>query len=264
MRPPRDRASSVLDERVAYLITDILSDEWARLPSFGEESALYIGRPAAAKTGTTTDWRDNWTVGYTPDLVAGVWVGNADNAPMVPRLGDHGRGADLARLYDLGAQGASAAGLSSARGAGRGRGLRAVGPAAHAQLPAPAPRVVYRGHGAGARRATSTSGSASTRRPACWPPSARRPSACASASMPSIRPRRRPGRSGRASPQPPPAPEARARRGASETSERRRWLRSRSSAPFRRDRYRLSTALPREDQRIMIKARPGGQALLPG
>ncbi len=72
----------VLDERVAYLITDILSDNLARVPSFGEGSALRLSRPAAAKTGTTSDWRDNWTVGYTPDLVVGVWAGNADNTPM--------------------------------------------------------------------------------------------------------------------------------------------------------------------------------------
>ncbi|MDY6875232.1 MAG: PBP1A family penicillin-binding protein [Chloroflexota bacterium] len=72
----------VMDERVAYLITDILSDNLARAPTFGEGSALRLSRPAAAKTGTTTDWRDNWTVGYTPDLVTGVWVGNADNEPM--------------------------------------------------------------------------------------------------------------------------------------------------------------------------------------
>ncbi len=72
----------VLDERVAYLISDILSDNTARVPSFGEESVLKLTRPAAAKTGTTTDFRDNWTVGYTPDLVAGVWAGNADNEPM--------------------------------------------------------------------------------------------------------------------------------------------------------------------------------------
>jgi len=71
-----------LDERVAYLITDILSDNLARTPSFGEGSALRLSRPAAAKTGTTSDWRDNWTVGYTPDLVVGVWAGNADNSPM--------------------------------------------------------------------------------------------------------------------------------------------------------------------------------------
>ncbi len=72
----------VLDERVAYLISDILSDDMARLPSFGEGSALELTRPAAVKTGTTYDFHDNWTVGYTPDLVIGVWAGNADNEAM--------------------------------------------------------------------------------------------------------------------------------------------------------------------------------------
>jgi len=72
----------VLDERVAYLITDILSDDIARISGFGEGSVLKLSRPAAAKTGTTTDWRDNWTIGYTPELVVGVWAGNADNEPM--------------------------------------------------------------------------------------------------------------------------------------------------------------------------------------
>jgi len=72
----------VLSPQVAYLITDILSDNSARMLTFGEYSPLRLSRPAAVKTGTTTDFRDNWTVGYTPDLVAGVWVGNADNQPM--------------------------------------------------------------------------------------------------------------------------------------------------------------------------------------
>ena len=54
----------------------------ARASTFGEGSPLQLSRPAAAKTGTTTDWRDNWTVGYTPELVVGVWAGNADNQPM--------------------------------------------------------------------------------------------------------------------------------------------------------------------------------------
>ncbi len=79
----RSASPRVLDERVAFWITDVLSDENARLPAFGEGSALSLSRPAAAKTGTTTDWRDNWTIGYTPDLAVGVWVGNADNSPMV-------------------------------------------------------------------------------------------------------------------------------------------------------------------------------------
>ena len=79
-----------MDESIAYLITDILSDNEARLGTFGEFSLLNIGRPAAVKTGTTTDFRDNWTVGYTPELVAGVWVGNADNSPMLNITGVDG------------------------------------------------------------------------------------------------------------------------------------------------------------------------------
>jgi hypothetical protein len=67
---------------VAWLISDILSDDDARLPGFGAGSPLALSRPAAAKTGTTGDWRDNWTVGYTPDFVTGVWVGNNDNSSM--------------------------------------------------------------------------------------------------------------------------------------------------------------------------------------
>jgi membrane carboxypeptidase/penicillin-binding protein PbpC len=72
----------VLDPRTAYLITSILSDNYARRSTFGAGSPLNLTRPAAAKTGTTQDWRDNWTVGYTPDWVVGVWAGNADNEPM--------------------------------------------------------------------------------------------------------------------------------------------------------------------------------------
>ena len=82
----------VLDARVAYIITSILSDSHARIPSFGTNSALDIARPAAAKTGTTTDFRDNWVMGYTPNLVVGVWVGNADNTPMVEATGVTGAG----------------------------------------------------------------------------------------------------------------------------------------------------------------------------
>ncbi|MBN1121770.1 MAG: PBP1A family penicillin-binding protein [Anaerolineae bacterium] len=82
----------VIDERVAWLITDILSDNLARAPSFTTHSILQIGRPAAVKTGTTTNFRDNWTVGYTPNLVVGVWVGNADNSSMVNVSGISGAG----------------------------------------------------------------------------------------------------------------------------------------------------------------------------
>lgn len=70
-----------ISEAVAFLVTDMLSDDAARAPTFGEASPLTLSRPAAAKTGTTDDWRDNWTVGYTRYLVAGVWAGNTDGHP---------------------------------------------------------------------------------------------------------------------------------------------------------------------------------------
>ena len=66
----------------AYNITSILKDNDARTPAFGPNSPLKLSRPAAVKTGTTDDFKDNWTIGYTSQLVTGVWVGNADNAPM--------------------------------------------------------------------------------------------------------------------------------------------------------------------------------------
>lgn len=66
----------------AYLISSILSDNGARTPAFGPNSALNLSFTAAAKTGTTNDFRDNWTLGYTPDIAVGVWVGNADYTPM--------------------------------------------------------------------------------------------------------------------------------------------------------------------------------------
>jgi len=74
--------NTILDPALAYLINDILSDEVARRPSVGANSPLQLSRPAAVKTGTTNDYRDNWTVGYTPQLVTGVWIGNTDNTAM--------------------------------------------------------------------------------------------------------------------------------------------------------------------------------------
>lgn len=73
----------VLNPRIAYLLTDILSDPIARSAAFGARSYLNIpGHQVAVKTGTTNDKRDNWTIGYTADYLAAVWVGNNDNSPM--------------------------------------------------------------------------------------------------------------------------------------------------------------------------------------
>lgn len=83
-RPAPER---VLPENTARQINDVLSDNAARTPAFGANSALYIpGRPVAVKTGTTNDYRDVWITGYTPNLVLGFWAGNNDNKPLEKKV----------------------------------------------------------------------------------------------------------------------------------------------------------------------------------
>jgi len=72
----------IISAAAASLMTDILSDNPARVPMFGANSYLALDRPVAAKTGTTDDNRDAWTMGYTRYLLTGVWVGNTDGRPM--------------------------------------------------------------------------------------------------------------------------------------------------------------------------------------
>ncbi len=84
--------TSILDPSIAWLVSDILSDDQARLPQFGDQSSLNFDFPVAVKTGTTRNSRDNWTVGYTPERIVGVWVGNADNSPMKGTSGVTGAG----------------------------------------------------------------------------------------------------------------------------------------------------------------------------
>ncbi len=82
----------VLSEQQAYLLADILSDADARIPGFGGVTPFDLPFPAAVKSGTSTGFRDNWTLGYTPSLAIGVWVGNADGSPMVDVSGVAGAG----------------------------------------------------------------------------------------------------------------------------------------------------------------------------
>jgi len=73
----------VLDSQIARMINSILSDNAARTYIFGAKNYMTLSdRPVAAKTGTTNDYHDAWTIGYTPSLVTGVWVGNSDNKAM--------------------------------------------------------------------------------------------------------------------------------------------------------------------------------------
>ena len=101
------QGNSVISKQVAFLMTNVLSDNTSRTFEFGKCSALYlysnsqtqcyqgnpgIIRPAAVKTGTSQDFRDNWTVGYTSDYVMGVWAGNNDDSPMINVTGVDGAG----------------------------------------------------------------------------------------------------------------------------------------------------------------------------
>lgn len=79
----QQKSKQVMSEEGAYLISSVLSDDVARSRIFGSSLNLYGGKKAAVKTGTTDDNRDAWTIGYTPDIAIGVWVGNNDNTEML-------------------------------------------------------------------------------------------------------------------------------------------------------------------------------------
>lgn len=78
--------TQVLPSVVAQQINDILSDPVARAPLGENNLFTFPGHDVAVKTGTTNNYRDAWTIGYTPNLVVGMWVGNNDNTPMVRRV----------------------------------------------------------------------------------------------------------------------------------------------------------------------------------
>jgi 1A family penicillin-binding protein len=79
--------AQVISPEVTHMISDILSDDVARTPEFGVNSALVVpGHHVAVKTGTTNDYRDTWIIGYTPTLSVGSWAGNNDNSPMVKKI----------------------------------------------------------------------------------------------------------------------------------------------------------------------------------
>ena len=77
----------IIDPGVAYIVSSILSDNQARSIEFGTNSPLTIpGQTVSVKTGTSDNKRDNWTIGFTPEFLAAVWVGNNDNSPMSQTL----------------------------------------------------------------------------------------------------------------------------------------------------------------------------------
>lgn len=82
----------LIDPTDAFLITDILSDKQARTPAFSSGGPLDLPFPCAVKTGTSSDFRDNWCIGYTPEYTVGVWAGNFENQPMKNISGVSGAG----------------------------------------------------------------------------------------------------------------------------------------------------------------------------
>jgi penicillin-binding protein 1C len=89
---PATEERRLLGENESWLITDILSDNQAREMAFGSHSVLRLPFKCAVKTGTSSTFRDNWTLGYTPEFTVGVWVGNFDNTPMQDVSGVTGAG----------------------------------------------------------------------------------------------------------------------------------------------------------------------------
>jgi penicillin-binding protein 1C len=89
----------VFDAKPAYLIADMLADNSARAAAFGLDSFLSFDFPVACKTGTSSDYRDNWVFGYTPEFTVGVWVGNADGSPMREITGVTGAGPVLHEIF---------------------------------------------------------------------------------------------------------------------------------------------------------------------
>lgn len=83
----RAEGRRILSPETAWLISDILDDDLARRPAFGSGGPLELPEPSPVKTGTTNDYRDNLTVGFTPWLTLGVWAGNKDGRPMRDVLG---------------------------------------------------------------------------------------------------------------------------------------------------------------------------------
>ncbi|MGC6457016.1 MAG: penicillin-binding protein 1C [Akkermansiaceae bacterium] len=83
---------TILSPESCYLVADILADNNARASAFGIQSSLRLPFPCSVKTGTSSDFRDNWCLGFTRDFTVGVWIGNFDNTPMAGISGITGAG----------------------------------------------------------------------------------------------------------------------------------------------------------------------------
>lgn len=106
----------VASEQVSFLVADMLSDPDARRPGFGASSVLDTAYDAAVKTGTSSEFRDNWTLGFTPERVVGVWVGNPDQSPMVNISGVDGAAPIWRDVMNVAVRGLPTAGFHAPEG----------------------------------------------------------------------------------------------------------------------------------------------------
>jgi penicillin-binding protein 1C len=104
------KATRVLDERVAAMLTDILSDKAARMSAFGDQNVLELEFDVAAKTGTSKGFRDNVAVGFTREITVAVWAGNFDGSPMLDVSGITGAGPIFRTVIEAAAQSRTAPG----------------------------------------------------------------------------------------------------------------------------------------------------------
>lgn len=127
----------VTSEQVAFLVADMLSDADARRPGFGAAPVLDTAYGAAVKTGTSSEFRDNWTLGFTPERVVGVWVGNADQSPMVNISGIDGAAPIWRDVMNAAVRGFPRAGFPVPDGLVRASVCAPTGLAPGAACPAP-------------------------------------------------------------------------------------------------------------------------------
>ncbi len=102
---PRAAPRQIMRPVAAWLVANALDDPNARASSFGRDSILEADYPLSAKTGTSTGWRDNWAIGFTPTVTVAAWVGNFDGSPMAEVSGVAGAGPLMRRVMDAAMEG---------------------------------------------------------------------------------------------------------------------------------------------------------------
>ena len=95
------RTTTIFSDEATSILTNILADPWARRMEFGADSILNFPVPTAAKTGTSTDYRDAWVFGYNQKFVVGIWMGNLDRTPMVKVTGSTGPALAMRSIFSI-------------------------------------------------------------------------------------------------------------------------------------------------------------------